>query len=74
MGFDGINREYVMTKKWWQSKVIWTNVVILLIAVVSALTEFFIGVGWSTEVLISITAIANVALRFLTETKITRIG
>jgi len=56
-----------MDKKWYQSKTLWTNVVILVIAVVSALTEFFVGFGWSTEVLVSVTAFANIVLRFLTE-------
>jgi len=59
-----------MDKKWYQSKTLWTNTVILVLAIVSALTEYFVGFGWSTEVLVSITAVANIALRFLTEKSI----
>jgi len=64
------SKEKVMDKKWYQSKTLWTNTVILVLAIVSALTEFFVGFGWSTEVLVSITAVANIALRFLTEKSI----
>ena len=57
------------TKKWWESRTVWVNVVSLLIAVVSQLS------GWTdlqsfAPYLLVISNLLNLALRFLTTTTI----
>jgi hypothetical protein len=55
-----------MTKKWWQSKTLWINVLVALAALLSPIRDFFVQMGWSPEVVVTILAAVNGILRLIT--------
>ena len=58
-----VTQTQVAAKKWWMSKTLWTNVVILLITLITtAITQKLIA----PEIGAAVLGIANIILRFLT--------
>jgi hypothetical protein len=54
-------------KQWWQSKTVWVNVVLFLIAVIGVFVDFQV---FDQRILAIVAAVLNVVLRFITNTPI----
>ena len=56
-----------MDKKIWQSKTFWANVVALVAALLPPVRDLLTQMGWSTEIVVSLIAVVNIVLRFVTK-------
>jgi len=54
-----------MTKAWYESKVIWVNVIIAALGVVSEMSQIF-PISQNPKVWITVTTVLNIALRLIT--------
>lgn len=54
-------------KQWWQSKTVWVNVVLFLIAVIGVFVDFQV---FDQRILTIVAAVLNVVLRFITNAPI----
>jgi hypothetical protein len=60
-------------KKWWLSKTLWLNALILLLAVLEPVRAFVVEMGWDGAPIVASIAILNKLVRiFGTESKIER--
>lgn len=57
----------MMDKKIWQSKTFWANVVALVAALLPPVRDLLTQMGWSTEIVVSLIAVVNIVLRFVTK-------
>lgn len=56
-------------KKWWQSKTVWVNVVVLALAIVGVFLDYKV---FDERILAIVAAVLNVVLRFITTDAIKR--
>lgn len=61
-------------KPWYTSLTIWANIIIIAVAVLTAPEVLNLFPAWAEPAILAVTAILNIALRFITGEPISQVG